>query len=225
MLDQQNYVRGTFLKELDNRFRCLVNIDGEDTVCYVASSCKLEKLIPLHGKQVLLLPTKKASLPYSVYAVKFRNSYCLLNLSQANRIVFSQIDRKLFSFLGSRKHTSMEKTISGYKSDIFIHDTNTVIEIKTVISPHPTASFSSISSDRASQQLAKLEALMKTGYHAIYLIIGLSPNISKVTIDRNSSIYPQFAKCLSKGMRVYGLSLHTKNLQFEVFRPIAIEIV
>lgn len=224
MQEQQNYIKGIFVKELDNRFRCLVNIAGKDTVCYVPASCKLEKLIPLRGKQVLLLPTQKSDILYSLYAVKLRNSYCLLNLSYANRIVFRQISRKVFNHLGSRKHVSFEKTISGYKSDLYIQDTNTVIEIKTVISADSTAAFSSIYSERAVSQLSKLENLLIGGYNVTYLIVGLNPRISKVVVDKNSAIYPKLVKCLDMGMQLYGVSLHTKNQQFEVFRPITIDV-
>lgn len=224
MQEKENYIQGVFIRELDNRFRCLVNIAGKDTVCYVPSSCKLERLIPLRGKQVLLVETKKSATPYAVYAVKFKNSYCLLNLSQANRIVFRQINRKVFNCLGCRKNVSFEKTVLGYKSDLFIQDTNTVIEIKTVISSNSSATFSSIYSERAVQQLAKLEKLLSCGYNVTYLIVGLNPAISKVVVDKQSIIYPLFAKCLAKGMRVCGVSVHIKKNQFEVFRPITIEL-
>lgn len=223
-MQEETYIQGVFIRELDNRFRCLVNIAGEDTICYVPSSCKLEQLIPLRGKQVLLVETQKSTTPYAVYAVKFKNSYCLLNLSQANRIVFRQINRKIFNFLGCRKNVCFEKTISGYKSDLFIQDTNTVIEIKTVISSDSTATFSSIYSERATQQLIKLEELLRCGYNVIYLIVGLNPAITKVVVDKKTAIYPQLVKCMAMGMQVHGVSLHTREQKFEVFHPITIEI-
>lgn len=224
MLEHQNYIHGIFVKELENRFRCIVNIAGKDTVCYMPSSCKLEKLIPLRGKQVLLLPTQKSTTCYSVYAVKIRNSYCLLNLNHANHIVFHQIKRKIFGFLGNRRNVSLEKTISGYKSDLFIQDTNTLIEIKTVISLKQTAVFSSIYSERATQQLEKLAELLSCGYKVVYLVVALNPTISTVRLDKNSAIYSQLQKCLALGMQIYGISLHTKNQQIEVFRSITIEV-
>ena len=50
---KQSFKHGIFKKELKNRFLCLVEIDGEDTLCYIPSSCRLSNFIDLTGKEVL----------------------------------------------------------------------------------------------------------------------------------------------------------------------------
>jgi DNA-binding sugar fermentation-stimulating protein len=107
---------------------------------------------------------------------------------------------------------------------LFIQDTKTLIEIKTVISLKQEAVFSSIYSERAGQQLERLADLLSCGYKVVYLIVALNPTTSTVLVDKNSAIYPQLQKCLALGMQIYGISLHTRNQRIEVFRTIAIEI-
>ena len=60
------FTKGTFKKELKNRFLCEVQINGEDVVCYVPSSCHLSNFLQLEGKKVLLTPTQTPN-----YSIKY----------------------------------------------------------------------------------------------------------------------------------------------------------
>ena len=124
------YRIGIFKRELKNRFLCEVDIDGESTVCYVPSSCHLENFLNLQGKRVILVPTqsKEARTDYALFAFPYKKNYIVLNTSMANRAVKESINRRKFSFLGKRKSIFTEHYIEGYKSDIFIQDTNTIID-------------------------------------------------------------------------------------------------
>ena len=68
---EQSFKHGIFKEELKNRFLCLVEIDGEDTLCYIPSSCRLSNFIDLTGREVLVLPvlSPDARTKYSVYAL------------------------------------------------------------------------------------------------------------------------------------------------------------
>ena len=128
-------VTGVFKTELKNRFLCTVCVDGVDVTCYIPSSCRLSNFIDLSGRTVLLKPNQAASTrtAYAIYAVKYGRQFILLNLAQANRVIEAQLSRRFFSFLGPRKRITHEVSIESYKSDLYIHDTDTIIEIKSII--------------------------------------------------------------------------------------------
>ena len=81
-----NFIEGTFLKELKNRFLCEVLVNGEPTVCYVPSSCHLGNFLDLKNKKVLLVRTQtpKSRTQYALFAVPFKRSQIILNTSMAN---------------------------------------------------------------------------------------------------------------------------------------------
>ena len=87
---------------------------------------------------------KDARTEYAIYAVKIKNEFILLNLSQANRIIEEALPKRRFSFLGLRRQIVREKKIGGYKSDLYIEDTKTLIEIKSILSFQKTALFLSL---------------------------------------------------------------------------------
>lgn len=66
---EQNFKHGIFKEELKNRFLCRVEVDGEDTLCYIPASCRLSNFIDLTGREVLVSPvlSSDARTKYSVY--------------------------------------------------------------------------------------------------------------------------------------------------------------
>jgi len=217
---------GIFCCEVKNRFRCIVEVEGDKKLCYVASSCRLSNFLKLEGKEVLLLPKGKnaSSTYYTLYAVKYRNSYILLDLSLANNVIMEQIHRRCFSKLGKRKNVVCEKLICGYKADLFISDTNTIIEIKTVISNHDETIFPTVYSDRSLTQLGKVKELLQSGYNFCYMFVALSPSIKKITIDDNTLFYRNFVECMDCGMQVTACGLRTTEKMVEVNRMIEVKI-
>ena len=206
----QKIKRGIFKKELKNRFLCLVYVDGEDTLCYIPSSCKLSNFVDLRDQPVLLTPVKAptAKTKYSVYALCVNDKYILLNLSKANLAVESSIHSRRFSVLGKRTHIKKEYTIDGYKSDLYIEDTKTIIEIKTILSFNAKAYFPSIYSQRAVDQLERINFLLDKGYRACYIIVSLNPKTKQLMINQKIEDYREaFKRCVEKGMIVKGVSL------------------
>lgn len=218
-------IYGTFIKELKNRFLCLVNINGEDTVCYVPSSCKLSNFLDLTNREVLLLPnsSKTARTKYSIYAVKIGRNYILLNLSYANKIVEQELCRRYFSFLGKRKNICHELTIEGYKTDLYIKDTNTIIEIKSILAFEKVAKFPTIYSERAINQLHSILKLLDRGYKVCYIFISMNPIVRKVIINRSIiEFYNLFMECISKGMKCCGYSIRLKYDTYNINSKIEI---
>ena len=198
-----NYIYGTFKTEIKNRFLCNVNIDGRDVICYIPASCRLSNFIDMVGRTVLLKPIKtpNARTHYAVYAVKYRKSFILLNLAQANRVIEAKLRRRYFSFLGTRKRVSREYRIGDYRADLFIHDTNTLIEIKSTLSFSKGSVFPTVYSERAVTQLKKISHLLDEGYHACYVLVSLNPSVKEISINSEmENYYKMFLECIERGM-------------------------
>ena len=211
MLDR-SFKLGTFKEELKNRFLCLVEIDGEDTLCYIPSSCRLSNFIDLAGREVLVLPvlSPDSRTRYSVYALSGDHGFILLNMSKANEVVAGNIRSKRFSFLGRRKLIRREYKIDGYKSDLYIEDTKTIVEIKSILSfaKDRGARFPSVYSQRAIDQLIKLRCLLEEGYKVSYIFVSLNPSIKRLAINEEIKEYQNaFNCCIEKGMVVKGVSV------------------
>lgn len=222
-----SYTQGIFKCEIKNRFLCLVDVDGDDVVCYIPSSCRLSNFIDLTNRIVLLLPTKakNARTQYAVFAVKYRNRYVLLNMTHANRIIEEQINRRFFSFLGKRKFVTHEAFVEGYKSDLYIEDSNTVIEIKSILSFDKKAKFPTVYSERAICQFAKMKELLDKGYKVCYIFVSLNPGVKQVEINQDiGEYYNLFTQCVEKGMMYCGFSIDLKNESPYVYSKINIDL-
>lgn len=211
MMDQ--FIKGVFIREEKNRFLCTVSINGDDTLCYIPSSCRFENFIDLPGSQVLLKPINNPSsrTKYMVCAVKHKQSFILLNTGYANSTIASNLSSRRFSFLGERKVFRKEYKIGDYKADLFIPDSHSLIEIKSVISTDKSAIFPTVFSERANVQLTKILALIKDGYKAYYFLVALNPYVKDITISNDNPYNSLFKSCLDAGMLCRGYSLRISD--------------
>jgi len=172
----ENLTEAYFLRELKNRFLCEVEVKGKLFECYVPSSCRLSNFLELDGKPVLLKQniSPKGRTKYALVAIPYKRSYILLNSSFANRVVEDNIHKRQFSFLEKRTIILKEYYIEDYKADLFVVDSNTIVEIKSVISINEAAIFPKVYSERAIKQLTILKSLLQKGYKACYIIISLN---------------------------------------------------
>ena len=224
---EQAFKHGIFKEELKNRFLCLVEIDGEDTLCHIPSSCRLSNFIDLTGKEVLVSPVLSpgSRTKYSVYALSGSNGFILLNMTKANEIVADNIITRRFSYLGKRTLIRTEYEVSGYKSDLYIEDTKTVIEVKSILSfdKGGEATFPSVYSQRAIDQLNKLRSLMEEGYRSAYIFVSLNPSINRLAIsDQIKEYHYAFYNCIDKGMVVKGVSIKLINEEPHIYSTIKI---
>ncbi len=214
MVSESEIKYGIFKTEIKNRFLCMVEVEGTDTVCYIPSSCRLSNFINLTNRSVMLKPIKKreARTKFAVYAVKYRQGYVLLNLSLSNYIIKESINRRMFAFLGSRKNIHREAIIDGYKSDLYVEDTKTVIEIKSILSFNTEAVFPTVFSERANRQLEDIKMLLDRGYKVCYMFVSMYPGVKKLFINEQQEEYCRlFRKCVDKGMMVNAVSLYMKD--------------
>lgn len=226
---EQSIKHGIFKEELKNRFLCRVEINGEDTLCYIPSSCRLGNFIDLTGREVLVSPvlSPNARTRYSVYALSGNNGYILLNMSKANDAVASSITNKRFSYLGKRTRIRTEYKVTGYKSDLYIEDTKTLIEIKSILSFSKgcQAQFPSVYSQRAVDQLIKLRCLLDAGYNVSYIFVSLNPRIRKLVINEAINEYRDvLISCVEKGMTVKGVSLKIVDGEPIIYSSVPVSI-
>lgn len=223
----QNFIEGIFVKELKNRFLCEVVIDGVSTICYVPSSCHLSNFLCLEGKQVLLVPTLTpgSRTPYSLFAVPYKRNYIVLNTSMANRAIENSIQSRRFSFLGKRKITVKEHMIDGYKADLFLPETNTIFEIKSIISTENCANFPSVYSERTLQQLGIIRNLLLQNHKVCLAIVSLHPYLKSINIDNNTDFYTELVKCMNEGLilKAYTSRLHYDEVKIDKEIPIVLK--
>ena len=176
---------------------------GQVEECYIPASFKISRQINLKNKEILLQRNvnPKARTRFSLYAVKFKRNYILLDLKLANSIIYQQLHRRYFSFLGIRSNVRREKNFYNYKCDLFLEDTKTVIEIKTFITEENSGYFPSIYSKRAIMQLNAILCLLKKGYRACYIVLSMNPYLNSLCLREDDTEYCYiFRKCLSEGM-------------------------
>lgn len=216
-------ITGVFIKELNNRFRGLVYINGAQEICYIPSSCKLSKLVSLSNKQVLLQPVELSGtgVKYSLLAVRYRNTYIILNSGLANRIVEHQLSRRFFCALGPREKVRREVLVDGYKCDLFIEDTDTVVEVKSIISSNKVAEAFTVRSDRAVIQLKQLLGRLDSK-SAAYIFVVMSPTVQEIHINRDSEAGNILYSCYRNGLKLLGVSAGLTNQGFALKKTIPI---
>jgi len=220
-------VYGVFREEIKNRFLCTVNIDGSDTVCYIPSSCRLSNFINLTNRTVMLRPvkTKGARARYAVFAVKYRRNFVPLSLSGSNRVIEESMNRRLFSFLGARGSVFRERLVDDYKSDLYIADTDTVIEIKSILSFSKEAIFPTVYSERADSQLKDILRLLADGHRVLYILVSMYSGVKRISLNgEQSTYYSLFRDCLNHGMKAAAFSLGMKKTEVFVKSRVALEI-
>jgi DNA-binding sugar fermentation-stimulating protein len=203
-----------------------VEVAGCLIECYVPSSCRLANFLELKGESVLIRPTacKEARTKYALVAVPFKRSYLLLNSSLANRVIETSIQSRRFSFLGKRRRIAKEHRVEDYKTDRFIADSRTIIEIKSIISTNQTAAFPTVYSERAVEQLKALKLLLQKGYKACYIIVSLNPYVKEIELDGSARLFQPLVECMSLGMMVKGFACRLREESITLQHELKISI-
>ena len=128
-----------------------------------------------------------------------------MNSSLANKAIENSINKRRFSFLGKRKTIQTEKHLENYKADFIIKDSQTILEIKSLITTDKEAIFPTVYSERALNQYKQLFSLMDKGYSVYYFIVSLNPYVKVIRINKKSEFYSYY--CVGK----------TKGINFKAF--------
>lgn len=216
------HIEGIFVRELKNRFLCEVKINGVVEECYVPSSCHLSNFLKLKGKRVILVPTqgKSPRTRYALFAQPYKRNYIILNTSLSNTAIENEIHSRRFSYLGERKTVLKEHYVDGYKADLYVPESKTIIEIKSVLSSNENAVFPTVYSERTQNQLKSIQKMLDKGYKVAFIIVSLNPYIKNVTIDKSTDFYIELSKCLEKGMEIRAYTSQLFNYEIEIKKQI-----
>lgn len=221
-------VEGIFLRECKNRFLCEVEIEnGEIVECYVPSSCRLSNFADFGGCPVLLTEnTKKATrTQYALYSVRYQRSHVLLNLKETNRIVAENLQSRRFSYLGDRKIVLRENWLDDYKYDLYLPNTETVIEIKSILSLEKSQKLPVIHSERALRQLGIMSELLQKGYKVYYLFITMNSKTGCLYFENDGSVYSKLLlENIKRGMICKAYSVRIRAKQAVLNREIELRI-
>lgn len=206
---------GIFVREEKNRFLCTVLVDGSEQRCYVPSSSRLSNYITLNGKRVLLTPikTKAASMKLALVATRWRRSYIILNSSLVNALIENCITGRRFFYLEKRRNIMREVMVEQYKADLYIEDSKTIIEIKTVLSMDESALYPTVYSERSIEQLHLLKKQLLNGYRVCYIIVSLNPYTKEIVVSNDSKWTRIVQECIDLGMmlKTYCCRLYANN--------------
>lgn len=226
MISLEKPIEGIFIREQKNRFICEVMVEDEVIECYVPSSCRLDNFIDLHGKRVILLPTvaPSARTRYSLFAVPYKRNHILLNIGRVNSVIERDIKKRCFSTLGKRSEVYREYKVGTYKSDLFIANSNTLLEVKSILSIGKDAMFPKVFSQRTLNQLKEISSLMDRGYNAALVIASLNPYVEQIRIDHASPFYEALKPCIDRGIQVVAVALHIYQGEAQIKKRIKIEL-
>ena len=213
---------GIFKQEIKNRFRALVDFDGVERICYIQSSSRLSNYVDLKNKPVILMPNASNKLSFTVFAKKKKQDFMLLCPKEANDIVFSELNRRLFSYLGYRADAIYEHFVEGYKSDIYLPKERTIIEIKAHISESSDSIFPTVYSERTLEQLAYIDKLIDRGFKIVFMICSFNPYTRTIKLDKNSKFFSMISSLLKRGIIIKGYSVSCKNEKIIIKREIPI---
>lgn len=210
------FIVGTFIREEKNRFLCTVEVDGKEEECYIPSSCRLENFLELAGKEVFLKENKSKNTRthLMVYAIRFKRNYLILKSSEANELIMKAINGRRFAFLNKRRIVEKERIIDGYKADLYIPDTQTIIEIKSIITIDKEATFPTVFSERAIEQLSKIEQIITDRYRVVYIFVVLNPYVESISLSKEEHLKEykgKFLDCVKNGMKYKGYSVRIQN--------------
>lgn len=221
-----NWVKGIYKKEMPNRFRCEVDIGGKIYTCYQPLSFKLNKIMDPEEKEVLLTRINKedTDLVYTVYAIGIdNNNFALLNLQMVNQIFKDNIGSRKFAFLGKRNNIVCEKKIERLKTDLYLQDTDTIIEVKTIFSFDKEVLFPNIKSYRLQRQIEELTHLLKVGYKAVMFFAVLTPYPIKIIINReNLAIYEAIKLANRNGLVLKAYRIENVNINAGVGKEVQV---
>lgn len=188
-------IKGVFKYECKNRFIAIVNINGIDTECYLASSTKIKHFIDLTNHTVFLIENSKKNsrTKYTIHSTIINGIYILLNLNYINKLFYNQILKKNASY-------KPEKTLnSNLKVDFFCKNANEIIEIKGILSENETVTFPHQNSNRIIRQLKEFK---KEDYKIRLIFILMNPNIKTIILDKENKEFYNSLKVLKNKLHI-----------------------
>ena len=195
--DELDLIRAKFLYEDKTRFSCTITINGIQTKCYIATTCKLSKLFAVSETEALVTRNhyQRNLSDYSLFALKKGDDYLIVNSGFANNIVKKILDSQNLD-------TKAEYYVENYKCDFYIDENHHLIEVKSIISDKVAVCLPNIASKRIIRQFQQIYELLLKGYQISYYFVLFAPKAEKIIIDAQTEYGYWFNKCLDRGMKI-----------------------
>ena len=189
--------KAQFIEEDKTRFSCTINLNSKMMKCYVPSTCKLKNLLEIDRTDALVTNNyyQKNVSPYSLFALKIKGKYIVINSGFANSIVKDILTSKHQEFCA-------EKIVGNYKCDFYLKSKNQLIEVKSIISDKTTLVLPNIKSQRAIIQLRQINNLLMEGYNSEYYFVFFAPFLKKCVVDSQSEYGVLLKECIKRGMKI-----------------------
>lgn len=189
--------KAQFVAEDKTRFSCTININNKMMKCYVPSTCKLKNLLEIDCYDALVTKNQyqKNVSPYSLFALKVKGEYVVINSGFANNVVKDILMLK-------HQEVCAETVVGNYKCDFYLKSKNQLIEVKSIISDKTTVLLPNIKSQRAIMQLRQINNLLMEGYNVEYYFVPFAPFLKKCVVDSQSEYGVLLKECIKRGMKI-----------------------
>lgn len=119
----------------------------------------------------------------------------------------------------------LRRSSTEYLKDIYIEDSDTVIEVKSLLAFNKEALIPTVYSERAITQLKKIKKLLADGHRACYIIASLYQGVECVHINPDQQeFHTLFEECLEAGMSVAAVALQMTAEHVHVKKLIGVAI-
>lgn len=216
-------IEATFIEECENRFICIVDINGQEVECYIPNTSKISKYISLNNKKVLLTKNKnvKGRTKYTLFGIEYNNSFILLNANFVNQIIETSIESSDLLDLSDYK-IFKEKKINNYRADLVLENNKSkiIIEGKGIISTESSILFPTVYSERFIKQLLSIRNFLQRGWTVHYYLVSLSPFVKEIALDKSKKTYYSLINaCINDGMllRAFSVIYTGSKIEFKNF--------
>lgn len=189
--------KAQFVAEDKTRFSCTINLNNKMMKCYVPSTCKLKNLLEIDCYDALVTKNhyQKNVSPYSLFALKVKGEYVVINSGFANNVVKDILMLK-------HQEVCAETVVENYKCDFYLKSKNQLTEVKSIISDKTTLLLPNIKSQRAITQLRQINSLLMEGYNVEYYYVLFAPFLKKCVVDSQSEYGVLLKECIKRGMKI-----------------------
>lgn len=219
---KKQYHKAIFLEESKHRFMCTVLKDEVREECYVSSSSKLSKYLPLKNCKVLLSENKgnKLRTRYALEAVEYNDILYYVNLNNTNQLYENYILTNSIATENIHRECTIDDTV---KTDFFVENYGCV-EVKSLLSSTNKIIFPDNSSNRLEKQLLQYIELLKREISVTFAFIAMSSTLLDFEWnDKKRIIKLYFYKAILLGLKIKAFSVTYENNEFKITKNAILE--
>lgn len=212
---KNKYHKAIFIQEGKQRFICTILVDKLQKECYVSSSTKLSKYLPLKNCKVWVAENMGNNLRtcYTLEAVEYRDILYYVNFNNANRLYEKLLlSQKIVADAIHREYIA-EGIV---KTDFFVEEYG-YIEIKSLLSNTNTIIFPDTSSNRLAKQLLQYIEILKMGLPVTFVFIAMASTLTNFSWnDKKKDVQAYFIEACLLGMKIKAFSVVYANKEFSL---------